>query len=238
MRTSRALWLVAGALALAGRLPAQGQDISLDPIGGWNNYRVYVSPAVHDDAGRRGECQSANENALAFSAASAAGRGPLVSPAVGVLATALRERGYQVRIGRGTVTSAIRNSNAWGADLHLVLHSNSRGITGGCGSTAKAQFGTNVIYRVNSIQGRQLAQMIASHLGPASPGTNDYVCHNPGHTCTTIDLGELRKTGAVAAYSESEFHDWNVGVAWLTGSGQWARHLVDAVDEFLKYPRA
>jgi hypothetical protein len=118
------------------------------------------------------------------------------------------------------------------------MHSNAKGTAANaCHQTANNRYGTNVIYRINSNLGRQLAELIVDHLGPASPGTADYVCYNPGHSCTKIDLGELRETRAVAAYSESEFHDWNIGYTWLARAGTWAHLLADAIDEFLDYPR-
>lgn len=227
----RALRTAVGALAVAAAwalpAPAQAQDLLYDPYGTWNGYRIYLSPARHSDAGGRGECGGNNENNLAYDVAYTA--------TTGDNGYDLRSRGYKVRIGRGTVSSAISNSNAWAAHIHVPLHSNASGAT--CSSTNAAAFGTNVIYYSSSANGQRLAGRLVYWPGYYSPGTNDYTCPNPGHPCTTINLGELSQTSAVAAYSETEFHNWTTGVNWLANELPWAWSVAEAIDEYLGYPR-
>lgn len=148
----------------------------------------------------------------------------------------LLERGYTTRVGNGTVSSAINNSNAWGADLHVVMHSNSK-VTQNCPSTNAGVYGTNVIYRSGSTRGQALASSLNSAIGPASPGTNDYICYNPGQPCTTIDLGELRDTVAPAAYIEAEFHDWDQGANFLWNDLSWQWRIAYGIDSHLGFPR-
>lgn len=218
----------AAVLAAAGwGGPAKAQDLLYDPTVTWNTYRIYLSPARHTDAGGRGECGGNNENNMAYDVAWTATTG---DPGYD-----LRSRGFKVRIGRGTISTAISNSNAWAAHIHVPLHSNARTTT--CTNTTASSFGTNVIYYSSSTNGQALANRINYWVGYESPGTNDYICPNPGHPCTTINLGELSQTSAVAAYSETEFHVWNTGVNWLTNELPWAWYLAVAIDEHLGYPR-
>lgn len=243
MRNGR--WMAGGLallvmIALAG--VAGAADLLYDPYGSWNGKKIYLSPARHSDSGSRGECGSLGENDLAYYAAWYATNGSYYSDSYNPSSSYrnLRARGYKVRIGRGTVSSAINNSNSWGATLHIPMHSNAD-VYNGCSRTGTSGFGTNVIYWHTSGGGPNLADELVYTVGSASgmtsPGTNDYKCYNPGHPCTTITLGELRYTYAVAAYMESEFHTWNTGYGWLDDSHYWAWRLGWAIDMHLGYPR-
>jgi hypothetical protein len=217
-------------------------DLIYDPYGAWNGKRIYLSPARHSDAGSRGECGSTDENSLGYNLAYYATNGSYYSDAYNPTSSYrnLRARGYKVRIGRGTLQSAIDNSNAWGATLHIPMHSNAD-VAGQCSRTTASRFGTVIIYWHTSSGGPNLAaklrDTVGAYSGATSPGTNDFTCYNPGHPCTTITLGELRYTVAVAAYMESEFHTWTTGYNWLTQSWQWGWRVGWAVDSHLGYPR-
>ncbi len=214
----------------------RGQDEIYAAYAPVNLYRVYLSPARHTDSGLRGECSGLDENTMAYWVAYDATTGDYYNDVPNTTSDGrnLTARGYEVRIGTGTLQSAIDNSNAWGADLHIPLHSNSG--PGGCASTNASAFGTNVIYRSGSTSGQALADQLRWSVGPASPGTNDYICLNPGDPCTIIDLGELRNTNAVAAYMESEFHSWTIGVNWLWSDYSWRWRIGVGVDQYLGYP--
>lgn len=215
---------------------AYAQDEIYAPYDPQNFYRVYLSPARHTDAGSRGECNSQNENNMAYWVAYDATTGDYYNDVPNTTSDGrnLATRGYEVRIGTGTIQSAIDNSNAWGADIHIPLHSN--GGTVNCASTVASSFGTNVIYRSGSVDGQALADELRWSVGNASPGTNDYICFNPGAPCTIIDLGELRDTYATAAYVESEFHTWTIGVNWLLDDWSWRWRIGVGVDQYLGYP--
>ncbi|MEC4817060.1 MAG: hypothetical protein SAK29_27895 [Scytonema sp. PMC 1069.18] len=212
-------------------------DLIFEPYGSWNGYKVYLSPARHTDTGSRGECKSRNENNMAAYSASQATSGSYYQDVFNSSSPYrnLRARGYKVRIGNGTLRSAIDNSNAWGADLHIPLHSNAD--TGGqCNRTTANRFGTVIIYYNGSSRGQAFANDLRQSIGPSSPGSSDITCRNPGDPCTTINLGELSQTRAIAGYVEAEYHTWNTGVDWLTlPSWQW--RIGRAVDQFLNYPR-
>lgn len=215
---------------------AQADEI-YEPYGTWNGYKVYLSPARHSDAGSRGECGGNNENTMAYNTTWHAANGSYFDDVYNTTSQYrnLRSRGYRVRIGNGTLQSAIDNSNAWGASLHIPVHSNASGNTN-CSTTSSGSFGTVVIYRSGSTRGQSLATQLRDTVGVSSPGTSDYICYNPGHPCTTIDLGELRLTNAPAAYQESDFHNWNTGINWLK-SNHWRWRMGWAVDVHLGYPR-
>ena len=232
------------SLALAASSQAFSEaDLTYDSLSEWNGKKVYLSPARHSDAGSRGECTGSdgmgdlNENTAAYRYAYYAASGNYVGSSTSDSPYRnLRLRGYKVRIGRGTVSSAISNSNAWGADVHIPIHSNARSES--CSSTNTSRHGTHIIYKsYGSTGGEGLSGFIKDTVGVSSPGTNDLICHNSS-SCTAFDcLGELCKTSAKAAYLEREFHTWNTGAKWMKTDQYHSWRLGWAVDQFLDYPR-
>jgi hypothetical protein len=241
---TRAMAIAVGSLATLLTPPVASADLLYEPYGSWNGRKIYLSPARHEDAGARGECQQNRENDMAYYAAWDAANGVYFQDAYNPSSPNrnLRARGYKVRIGTGTLSSAISNSNAWGASRHVAIHSNAD-VAGQCWRTDASRFGTVGIYWSGSSAGYDLTVRLKDVIGVEwwgsyrSPGSNDYVCHNPGHPCTTITLGELRYTNAPAAYMETEFHTWNTGVNWLWNSPIWAWRFGRAIDLHLGYPR-
>ncbi len=218
--------LASASIVCLSAQPAIAQDLIYNPVVS-NGKRVYISPARHSDTGGRGECQGLSENDIAYWNARLAAYGSFTN------VKNLNQRGYAVRIGTGTIQSAITNSNAWGAHAHIPLHSNAR--TEACTTTTVSNHGTVVIYRTGSTNGLNLANKLNYWVGGNSPGTSDSVCYNPNHPCSTIDLGELRDTAAPAAYVEAEFHTWNTGTNWLWND-PWSWRIAAAVDEHFGYP--
>ncbi|HEX6289507.1 MAG TPA: hypothetical protein VFZ66_09970 [Herpetosiphonaceae bacterium] len=228
--------LVVAALCYVTAERAQA-DYLYDPYGTWNGHKIYLSPARHTDTGARGECGGNSENTMAYNAANNATNGNYYNDVYDPSSPYrnLRSRGYQVRIGDTTYRAAIDNSNAWGANIHIPMHSNAD-VSGQCTRTDATRFGTVTIYRDTSMNGRVFAETLNEKVGPSSPGTRDFSCKNPGDPCTVIDLAELRETNAVAGYLESEFHTWNTGVNWLK-QPSWPWRVGWAVDAYLGYPR-
>lgn len=214
--------------------PLSAADLTLNPWNKYNGVKVYLSPARHSDAGGRGECESlqGDENTAALRAAIYAARG-YSSEKRGLLS-----RGYKVRIGRGTVATAIAHSNAWGADIHIPIHSNAR--TENCSSNDTSKHGAVAIYKSYGEKGGQgLADQLIRIYKYVTPGTQDFSCHNSS-SCTAFNcLGELCRTKAKAAYLEREFHTWNSGANFMskTGDKQYSWRIAVAIERFLGYPR-
>lgn len=219
-----------GVEVTSGPLPA---DSIYSPYGNWNGYKVYLSPSRHspDNSG----CGTFKENVGARDTAQAATYSPYRN---GVYYPtwqdrgSLSARGYRTRIGDGTINTAISNSNAWGADLHIPIHSNAQAFN--CSTTYNSYGGTWVMYR--SSAGSALSDDIRDTVGPSSPGTGDRICTD--QACAGYNLGELRYTDAVAAYLEQDFHTWDRGVSWIRSSyPQWGWRIGNGIDVYLGYPR-
>lgn len=214
-------------------------DYVYNPYGRWNGKKVYLSPARHSDTGGRGECRGRSENWMAYKTAWHAANGRYYGDRYDPHSAYrnLRARGYKVRVGTGTVSSAIRNSNAWGAQVHIPIHSNAD-RRNACGRTNHRRFGTVVIYKsYGSGGGQGLAGLMVRRVGPASPGARDYSCHNSSSCTRYRCLGELCNTRAKAAYLEADFHTWNPGVDFVDRGYWWSWRLGWTVDKFLGYPR-
>ena len=114
--------------------------------------------------------------------------------------SALERCGFAVRKapeGQGYKDS-VAESNAWGADLHIPIHTNAGGGAG-----------TVVFVHGGTAKQMQYAKPIYDEVQAASPGTTDYgVRVNSG-------LYELGYTTGTAVYVECEFHDRADLAAWI-----------------------
>ena len=114
--------------------------------------------------------------------------------------SALERCGFAVRKapeGQGYKDS-VAESNAWGADLHIPIHTNAGGGAG-----------TVVFVHGGTAKQMQYAKPIYDEVQAISPGTTDYgVRVNSG-------LYELGYTTATAVYIECEFHDRADLAAWI-----------------------
>lgn len=219
----------AGGVSAHVTQPVAAADEQHFPYVGFNGFRIYLSPARHTDTGQRGEC-GLDENENAYRAARAAAITPSGSN------QPLTGRGYKVQIGRGTLATAIANSDAWGADLHIPIHSNAR-PEAVCSNTNAAQHGTVVIHKDGSGASSALSANLRDWIGAASPGTNDFKCAN-ADPCTAIkSLAELNQPRALPAYVEQEFHTWKTGANWMVDAAPFGWRYGAAVDTYLGYPR-
>lgn len=92
----------------------------------------------------------------------------------------------------------VSESNAWGAELHIPIHTNAGGGAG-----------TVVFVHGGTAKQMQYAKPIYDEVQAISPGTTDYsVRVNSG-------LYELGYTTATAVYIECEFHDRADLAAWI-----------------------
>ena len=114
--------------------------------------------------------------------------------------SALERCGFAVRKapeGQGYKEN-VDESNAWGADLHIPIHTNAGGGAG-----------TVVFVHGGTAKQMQYAKPIYDEVQAASPGTTDYgVRVNSG-------LYELGYTTGTAVYVECEFHDRADLAAWI-----------------------
>ena len=114
--------------------------------------------------------------------------------------SALERCGFAVRKapeGQGYKDS-VAESNAWGADLHIPIHTNAGGGAG-----------TVVFVHGGTAKQMQYAKPIYDEVQATSPGTTDYgVRVNSG-------LYELGYTTATTVYVECEFHDRADLAAWI-----------------------
>lgn len=113
---------------------------------------------------------------------------------------ALERCGFDVKKapkGQAMRTS-IAESNAWGADLHIPIHSNAGG---GQGTVV-------FVYNKNTTN-MKFAEPIYREVQAVTPGGIDYgIRENPG-------LAELNSTNAIAVYVEADFHDNKEIAKWL-----------------------
>jgi N-acetylmuramoyl-L-alanine amidase len=168
-------------------LPCLGADECHDVEG----VKVYLSPAHH--GGTNIGCAGFDEDAGARAIA-------------GHAATTLKSRGFVVNVAQGDYKQNYADSNAWGADLHVPIHSNAG--TWGCEESSPAsRGGTWTMYRTVGSHGQQLAAQILAAVKGESPGTNDT-------TVQRTDLLEL-KASARTAYAEMGFHTYYWDTVWL-----------------------
>ena len=105
---------------------------------------------------------------------------------------ALLRCGFEVKTGMtGTMESRIAESNAWGADLHLPIHTNAY--------NGKVS-GTRIFAYAKPSVSWDIALKIFDALAPVTPGTSENIKTHPG-------LFELRKARNRAVYVEVDFHD-------------------------------
>ncbi len=201
----------------------------------WNGKDIYLSTAGHagNDGVPGGACitnygcdgfsENANSDKLAtVTAIGSSEYSPLAN-------SPLTYRGYRVRVGQGTLSQNVSNSNAWGADMHVPLHTNAQGTGGACGGTTDAsKNGTmGLWYNAND---KVCATNLVSKVGAASPGTHDVLSYR-------TNLGEL-KAAAPSCYLEAEFHTWMKGVTWLRDRNRWSYTVASAIDKYFGYVRS
>ena len=101
--------------------------------------------------------------------------------------------------GDAIMKQNVRESNAWGADVHYVSHTNAS-------SNGKAQ-GCHPMYYTYSKNGKKLGEIMVKYRKQIYPRTVKLVARS--------DLYELKKTNAVAFYEEHAFHDNMEDATWF-----------------------
>lgn len=114
-------------------------------------------------------------------------------------AAVLDRCGFEVKVGGGTMYTRVPESNNWGADLHVPIHTNA--ANGHVTGTRCFAFDT-------SGNGYRAAKAIFDVLAPITPGTSESVTAYP-------TLYEIKGTVAPCAYLECEFHDNPDTAKWI-----------------------
>ena len=120
---------------------------------------------------------------------------------IGVAAKAALERcGFEVMLLQyATMAEKCAASDAFGAELHVPIHSNGFN---------KKVTGTRIFYGVDGSEGHRAAKAILATLGPVTPGSPDMVQAYPA-------LYEIRMPKAPTAYIEADFHDVEAVADWI-----------------------
>ena len=103
--------------------------------------------------------------------------------------------------GNAIMKQNVRESDAWGADVHYVSHTN--GSADGKGNSR----GCFPMYYTYSKNGKKLGEIMVKYRKQIYPRTVKLVARS--------DLYELKKTNAVAFYEEHAFHDNMEDATWF-----------------------
>jgi N-acetylmuramoyl-L-alanine amidase len=112
----------------------------------------------------------------------------------------LERNGFEVkRAKKGQdMWDSIKESNKWGSDLHIPIHTNAGGGEG-----------TVVFVYSKDANNMKYATPIYNSVQAVSPGKTDYGVRE------YADLAELNATSAIAVYVECEFHDNATLAKWI-----------------------
>ena len=114
---------------------------------------------------------------------------------------ALKRCGFAVKTMQWeTMQERCKVSDAWGADLHLPIHTNAFD-----GKVA----GTRIMVYEKKGQAYEAAKAIFAQLAPITPGKSENISAYP-------QLYELNTPKAPAVYVEVDFHDNKEAAKWLT----------------------
>lgn len=113
---------------------------------------------------------------------------------------ALKRCGFDVKLEQyDTMQNRVKHSNAWGADLHVPIHTNAFNNKVG---------GTRVFYYKAETEGHEAAKAVFDALKGLSIGTSDACQQNKM-------LYEARVPKAPSVYVEAEFHDVPEYAKWI-----------------------
>jgi N-acetylmuramoyl-L-alanine amidase len=131
------------------------------------------------------------------------------------LAQMLAVAGHDVLLCTGaSYQENVEQSNNWGAQLHIELHSNAGGGRG-----------TEIWYRTGSEAGRKLAQAIYNHLALATAAPDRGVKNS-------LAYGALNQTHCTAVIIETEFHDYYLGAEEIrTHHKEYAVEIAEGIFE-------
>lgn len=103
-----------------------------------------------------------------------------------------------------TMAERVNESNEWGADLHVCLHSNAFN---------EEVSGTRIFSYDLEGEGYEAAKAIFARLAPITPGTSENIKPYPA-------LYEVRNSNAPCVYIEIDFHDVDAVALWIIENTQ------------------
>ena len=111
----------------------------------------------------------------------------------------LKANGYSVKRGgtNTTVSERIKESNNFGADVHIPIHTNAGGGDG------------TLVMCYSSCSDNKYVKNVYSEVAKLSPGKDDGIRVNNS-------LSEITGTTAMCVYVECEFHDGKTLAKWIT----------------------
>ena len=116
------------------------------------------------------------------------------------LEKALSRCGFDAKAGlSGSMYTRVPESNDFGADLHLPIHTNAFD-----GSVA----GLRIMVYKKGGEAEQIAKAIMAALAPITPGASDGISEYPG-------LYEVKNSNAICVYVEVGFHDNPQEAQWI-----------------------
>ena len=116
-------------------------------------------------------------------------------------AKALDRCGFEVMVAKSGTLMQKRwpESDKFGADIHMPIHTNASGSGNYTGGTR--------VFCLNP-SGKKAAQAVCNSLGAITPGKDDAVIYKK-------DLYEINVPKALSLYVECEFHDTVTGSNWI-----------------------
>ncbi len=153
--------------------------------------RIYISPSSQGDnayaygnTNEKEQCEKIAKACVAF----------------------LQEQGFNVKVRYNSdMYVRVSESNAFGADLHVAIHTNataSHNVTGG----------TSVLLYDLTGERKKAGQAIFDRLSPITPGKSaERIMAYPG-------FYEIKNTNAPTVYCECEFHDTKDGAKFIVNN--------------------
>lgn len=149
--------------------------------------KIYISPS--DQTGNRYAAGDTNEAVQCRKIAAA-------------LVTALERCGFAAMTDmEGTMYERVRQSNAWGADLHLCIHTNAHDGT---------VTGTRLFCYDLTGEGYRACRAVLDALAPSTPGDSDSI--------TVRQFYEVKNANAPTVYLEAAFHYNPEEAAWIVAN--------------------
>ena len=118
--------------------------------------------------------------------------------------------------GDAIMRQNVAESNAWGADVHYVSHTNA--VSNGAAQTKVS--GCNPMYYTYSKNGKKLGEIMVKYRRQVYPSKVTLVARS--------GLYELRVPNAVSFYEEHAFHDNPNDIGW------WHEHMTEVAESAAK----